>query len=121
MSARRRSGYVEHSGFESACGLRITEFSSSLAMPSMVAIELPSGQTTNMRIATHAVMVRVADVRAHHDRAKTAGARITNPPTDYPFGERQYSALDLAGHRWTFSESIADIDPGTWGGELLAP
>jgi len=88
---------------------------------SMVAIEMPPGQDTESRLATHGVMVHVVDVRAHHDRAKAAGARITNPPTDYPFGERQYSALDLAGHRWTFSESIADIDPSTWGGDLVAP
>jgi uncharacterized glyoxalase superfamily protein PhnB len=87
---------------------------------SIVAIELPPEQASAVRLATHAVMVHVADVRAHHDRAKAAGAEITNPPTDYPFGERQYSARDLAGHRWTFSESIADIDPSSWGGELLA-
>jgi len=88
---------------------------------SMVAIELPPELAIAVRLATHAVMVHVPDVHAHHDRAKAAGARITNPPADYPFGERQYSALDLAGHRWTFSQSIADIDPSTWGGELLAP
>jgi len=86
---------------------------------SMVAIELPSGQAGAAPLATHAVMVHVPDARAHHERAKAAGARITSPPTDYPFGERQYSALDLGGHRWTFSESIADVDPSTWGGELL--
>jgi hypothetical protein len=26
---------------------------------------------------------------------------------------------DLAGHRWTFSRSIADADPRDWGGELV--
>jgi hypothetical protein len=25
-----------------------------------------------------------------------------------PFGERQYTAQDLGGHRWTFSQSIAE-------------
>ena len=88
---------------------------------SLVAIELPPDQAAGSTLMTHAVMVHVPDVRAHHDRAKAAGARITHPPTDYPFGERQYSALDPGGHRWTFSESIADIDPGSWGGELVAP
>ncbi|HEX5830049.1 MAG TPA: VOC family protein [Gemmatimonadaceae bacterium] len=69
--------------------------------------------------AAHSVMVRVADVHAHHARAKAAGARILAPPTDYPYGERQYSAEDLGGHCWTFSHSIADVDPATWGGTLL--
>jgi hypothetical protein len=31
---------------------------------------------------------------------------------------RQYLAADLAGHRWTFSETLADVDPASWGGEL---
>src|SRR5688572_4881425 len=46
---------------------------------------------------THAVMVRVEDVDAHHERAMQHGARILRPPADYPYGERQYSAEDLAG------------------------
>jgi len=33
---------------------------------------------------------------------RPAGAVIVNPPTDYPFGERQHTAEDLGGHRWTF-------------------
>jgi hypothetical protein len=36
------------------------------------------------------------------------------PPIEY--GERQYSAEDLAGHRWTFSETLADVAPEEWGG-----
>jgi uncharacterized glyoxalase superfamily protein PhnB len=64
-------------------------------------------------------MVRVADVDSHHERARQAGARIVNPPTDYPFGERQYTADDFGGHRWTFTQTIADVDPGGWGGVLL--
>jgi uncharacterized glyoxalase superfamily protein PhnB/uncharacterized damage-inducible protein DinB len=62
------------------------------------------------------VMVRVDDVDGHHDRAKGAGAAILQPPTDFPYGERQYTARDLAGHTWTFSQSIADVAPEDWGG-----
>jgi uncharacterized glyoxalase superfamily protein PhnB len=69
--------------------------------------------------AGHSVMVRVDDADAHHARAAGAGATIVSPPTDYPYGERQYTAEDLAGHRWTFSQSLADVDPAEWGGELL--
>ena len=65
---------------------------------------------------THSVLVRVADAGAHCDRARKAGAVIVNPPTDYPFGERQYTAEDLGGHRWTFSQTIADADPASWAG-----
>ena len=65
---------------------------------------------------SHAVVVKVGDVDAHHDRARDAGACILSAPTDFPYGERQYSALDLAGHRWTFTQTIADVAPEDWGG-----
>jgi uncharacterized glyoxalase superfamily protein PhnB len=64
------------------------------------------------------VLVRVPDAAAHHERAATGGARILSEPTDFPYGERQYNAEDPGGHVWTFSESIADVDPAQWGGTL---
>ena len=67
----------------------------------------------------HSVLVRVADADAHCAQAAAAGARIVSPPTDYPYGERQYTAEDVAGHRWTFSQTVADSDPSDWGGELV--
>jgi uncharacterized glyoxalase superfamily protein PhnB len=61
-------------------------------------------------------MVRVEDVNDHHEHARKRGARILQPPSDFPYGERQYTAADLGGHRWTFSQSIADVAPEEWGG-----
>lgn len=69
----------------------------------------------------HSIMVRVADAKAHCEGATKAGARIINEPTDYPYGERQYSAEDFAGHQWTFSQTVSDVDPASWGGTLVAP
>jgi uncharacterized glyoxalase superfamily protein PhnB len=65
---------------------------------------------------THSVLVRVDDARAHCERARAAGARIVMEPTDFEYGERQYHAEDPAGHRWTFSETLADVEPEHWGG-----
>jgi uncharacterized glyoxalase superfamily protein PhnB len=70
---------------------------------------------------TGSVTVRVDDARAHCQRARTAGARILMEPTDFEYGERQYSAEDFAGHQWTFSETLADIAPEEWGGEYVNP
>jgi uncharacterized glyoxalase superfamily protein PhnB len=84
----------------------------------MVAIDRWQGDAAAG--ANHGMLLRVADAHAHHAQALQAGARILQPPTDYPFGERQYTAQDLAGHRWTFTQSIADVDPASWGGELVA-
>src|ERR1700730_7906731 len=47
---------------------------------------------------THSVIVRVDDVDAHFRRAREHGAHIVRAPTDFEFGERQYTADDLAGH-----------------------
>jgi uncharacterized glyoxalase superfamily protein PhnB len=66
--------------------------------------------------AGHSVMVRVGDVDAIHRRAVDHGARSLEPPTDHGYGERQCTVVDHAGHVWTFSQSIADVDPATWGG-----
>jgi uncharacterized glyoxalase superfamily protein PhnB len=66
----------------------------------------------------HSVMVRVPDVDAHHDRARARGAKIIMAPTDFPYGERQYTAQDPAGHQWTFSQTLDDVDPESWGGIL---
>jgi uncharacterized glyoxalase superfamily protein PhnB len=67
---------------------------------------------------SHTVMVRVEDVDAHFQHARQSGARILQHPKDHPYGERQYAAEDLAGHRWSFSQSIADVAPEQWGAEL---
>jgi len=70
---------------------------------------------------THSVTVRVEDARAHCERAREQGARILMEPTDFEYGERQYSAEDFAGHRWTFSETLADVAPEAWGGISVPP
>lgn len=65
------------------------------------------------------ILVHVDDVDSYYERASQSGARIINPPADYPFGERQCTVEDLGGHRWTFSQTIAEVDPKSWGGILF--
>jgi uncharacterized glyoxalase superfamily protein PhnB len=66
--------------------------------------------------STHSVLVRVDDAHANCERARSRGARILMEPTDFEYGERQYAAEDPAGHRWTFSETLRDVQPQEWGG-----
>jgi hypothetical protein len=35
---------------------------------------------------------------------------------DHMYGERQYNARDFHGHYWDFTETIADVEPESWGG-----
>jgi uncharacterized glyoxalase superfamily protein PhnB len=66
-------------------------------------------------------MVRVEDVDAHCARARAHGAQVLAEPTDHPYGERQYEVADLAGHRWTFTQTTADVAPEDWGGVRVHP
>jgi uncharacterized glyoxalase superfamily protein PhnB len=68
---------------------------------------------------THSVTVRIEGLDAHCEHARANGARIVMEPTTFEYGERQYTAEDHAGHQWTFSETVADVDPASWGGELM--
>ena len=61
------------------------------------------------------IIVRVDDVHAHCERARSFGATIAEPPTDHKYGERQYSVEDPGGHRWMFSQTLADVAPEEWG------
>jgi uncharacterized glyoxalase superfamily protein PhnB len=68
---------------------------------------------------THSVLVRVTDIDEHYERVRAAGAVAFSAPADMPYGERQYTAIDLAGHRWTFTQSLNDVAPEDWGGESI--
>jgi hypothetical protein len=114
--AERASGYAPPSAAER---LRIGSHRVQLVYGegAMIAIErahAPDGSRSSL-------LVRVEDADAHHKQASAHGALIVNPPADHPYGERQYTAEDPGGHHWTFSESIADVDPASWGGTLITP
>jgi uncharacterized glyoxalase superfamily protein PhnB len=64
---------------------------------------------------SHQIMVRVKDVAAHFEHVRSCGGEILQPPVDHVYGERQYVVRDLGGHRWTFSQTLADADPADWG------
>lgn len=79
------------------------------------AVVLTSGPAHDLRPPL-SLFVPVEDVDAHCERARQFGARILSPPRTCEFGERQYSVEDPGGYRWTFSQSVADVNPEDWGG-----
>jgi len=60
------------------------------------------------------VQVRIEDANGHCERARKNGAIVLTEPQDHAYGERQYNAQDFYGHRWDFTETIADIAPEEW-------
>jgi uncharacterized glyoxalase superfamily protein PhnB len=65
---------------------------------------------------SHITQIRIEDADAHCARARQHGVRILTEPVDHVYGERQYNAEDFAGHRWDFTQTIADVAPEDWGG-----
>lgn len=67
--------------------------------------------------AGHAVslMVRITNIDKHFATLQTGDAKIISPPTDYFYGERQYTIEDIGGHLWTLSETVQDLTPEAWG------
>jgi uncharacterized glyoxalase superfamily protein PhnB len=85
-----------------------------------IVIGRAGGPFTAMRAGElhQLVLVEVDDVDTHYERAKAFGAEILQAPANMPFGARQYTASDLEGHWWTFSQNIADVHPSAWGAIL---
>ena len=99
--------------------LRIGDHRSQLVLGNgAVIIVKRNNEAKGSASGAHSVLVRVEDVDRHYELARERRAKILQPPEDYPYGERQYVAEDLGGHRWTFSQSLADVDPSEWGGVL---
>ena len=57
---------------------------------------------------TSFMYVVVDDVDSHHKRAKSAGARIIEEPTDQDYGHRRYGCVDPQGHEWYFAQPLAE-------------
>lgn len=72
-------------------------------------------------VRTQSLSVFLDDVEEHYRHAKSSGAQIVEELFDTEYGERQYSALDLEGHLWTFSKHIRDVSPDSWGAKIAYP
>ena len=70
----------------------------------------PGGDYRNpARLGAATVLVVVDDVEdvdALCDRAREAGAEITEPPMDQEYGARRFGVRDPEGHGWFFSQPL---------------
>lgn len=60
------------------------------------------------------------DVDALCERARAAGADITEEPTDQEYGDRRFTAHDLEGHVWYFARRVKEVAPEAWGAQVSA-
>ena len=67
---------------------------------------------------SHSIVALVDDVNSHYEHARECGATVIAEPEDKPWGLRQYTAEDLDGHRWEFSQYLRPAPPAEWGAQL---
>ena len=68
---------------------------------------------------TQSLTVFIEDIETHFQRAKSAGVNIVEDLHETVYGELQYGAEDLDGHRWLFSRHARDLSPEEWGATVL--
>ena len=69
---------------------------------------------------TQTLTIFVPDVDAHYARTMQEGANIWEELHETIYGERQYGAEDLDGHRWLFSQHMRDVHPEEWGAAVAS-
>lgn len=94
---------------------QVGDHRAQLAVGDTAAIAVVQSDAAAAAIDDH-VMIRVSDVAGHRRHAIESGATCSDLEV-YPYGERQYTATDLSGRRWVFSESVRDVDPAEWGAD----
>jgi uncharacterized glyoxalase superfamily protein PhnB len=98
-------GRVQHADMELEGGLVMLE---AAAGPR----DAPAGAD-----ARTSVLVHVADVDGHRDRAAAEGATVVLAPESKPWGLRRYRVTDLEGHLWEFVQHVRSVPPRDWGAQ----
>jgi uncharacterized glyoxalase superfamily protein PhnB len=59
---------------------------------------------------TQRVHVRLTSgIDEHCEQARRSGAQIAMEPADQFYGDRAYTAVDLEGHHWSFSQTVRHV------------
>ncbi len=98
--------------------LRIGDHRTQLWFGSSCLVVGETGQ--NDQWATKSsVLLRVSNVDALCAQAQKSGAIVVHPPQRQVYGEYQATLKDFAGHIWTLTSTVDDVDPAVWGGEAV--
>jgi uncharacterized glyoxalase superfamily protein PhnB len=98
-------GHAEMSFRGAAIGIGGEWSSPELLGPAAMKSPLSLGGAGTQFIRIHLI----DGLDAHCERARAAGARVTQEPEDQFYGARSYRALDPEGHVWNFDQTIATL------------
>lgn len=103
-----QAGHVGHAQMTYAGG--VVDIGGEWSSPELLGPASLKSPASLGGVGTQFVRVRLASgLDAHCERARAAGARITQEPQDQFYGDRTYRALDPEGHVWNFSEAVAEV------------
>ena len=71
-----------------------------------VAPEFGLASPKDLGAATAMMAVMVDDVDAHYEHVRAQGATVVMPPTDQPYGVREYSVRGPEGELWSFMTAL---------------
>ncbi|MGB2629284.1 MAG: VOC family protein [Candidatus Acidiferrum sp.] len=77
-----------------------------------------SNSPTKLGYGTQMLTIIVADVETHYAKTRREGGVIWEELHETIYGEKQYGATDLEGHRWLFSQHARDVSPDSWGATI---
>lgn len=69
----------------------------------------------DLGFGTQSLTIFVENVEEHYARARSAGVKLLEELHETVYGELQYAAEDLDGHKWLFSRHARDVSPDQWG------
>jgi uncharacterized glyoxalase superfamily protein PhnB len=98
--------------------LRIGDHRTQMWFDSSCLIVGETGED-NQWATKSSVMLRTSDVDRLCAQAQKQGAVVVRPPQKQVYGEYQATLRDFAGHIWTLTQTLEDVDPAVWGGEAV--
>jgi uncharacterized glyoxalase superfamily protein PhnB len=108
MLVTDESGAVGHAEMGFAGG-RIG-IGGEFASPEILGTAAMKSPASTGGVGTQFIRVAMGDgIDEHCERARAAGARVTQPPSNQFYGARVYRALDLEGHVWCFDQPIDEV------------
>lgn len=102
------AGNVGHS--ELRVGQAVISVGGEFASPDLLGPAAMKSPASLEGMGTQFMRVHITEgLDAHCERARAAGARITQEPADQFYGSRTYRALDPEGHVWNFDQVIKQM------------
>ncbi len=110
-------GFVEHYRYGDPLSGAQMSLGNACMMLKQAAPEIRTPK--ELGYGTQSLTVFVEEIEAHFEHARSAGVDLVELLHETVYGELQYAANDLDGHRWLFSRHARNLSPNEWGATVV--